>query len=252
MQPDCVQKTALLLGGVLAPHARWRPLVVPQPPPEAVAVEKDSLACLMMSMPESSKPMKSRSKRWLMLGGRQQPALPVQAFLVVRVSPGPDVAGEAHRAAGSSFHLQFDMAPCANYCAAQWCRRNLPPETTSPEEDRMQWTRKTVSALFHSVALRVGWLVLVALAAVGCSGGGDETPKKVWKCDVLSTGTMEVCLCDDNGKPGAKSESCPSGFTCCSLTSPNDAGVTVCDCLPNALTCGTPGPTVTVVPSCPP
>ena len=57
-------------GGVLAPHARWRPLVVPPPAPEAVAVEKDSPACHSLP-PDKDAPARAASHRCKYIPWRQ-------------------------------------------------------------------------------------------------------------------------------------------------------------------------------------
>jgi len=43
-------------GGVLAPHAKWRPLVVPPPPPEATAAPGAQDACHSLSIAKNKNP----------------------------------------------------------------------------------------------------------------------------------------------------------------------------------------------------
>ena len=57
-------------GGVLAPHAKWRPLVVPPPPPEAVAAETDAPACHSLP-PDKDAPARAATHRCKYIPWRQ-------------------------------------------------------------------------------------------------------------------------------------------------------------------------------------
>ena len=57
-------------GGVLAPHAKWRPLVVPPPPPEAAAAETDAPACHSLP-PDKDAPARAATHRCKYIPWRQ-------------------------------------------------------------------------------------------------------------------------------------------------------------------------------------
>ena len=57
-------------GGVLAPHAKWRPLIVPPPPPEAVAVAADAPACHSLP-PDKDAPARAATHRCKYIPWRQ-------------------------------------------------------------------------------------------------------------------------------------------------------------------------------------